>query len=83
MTLRITSKDWLLTIQMKDEKLKSIKEVLSSVEETPDEKQIHNDYKIKSERIYRKMDGKLKWVVPSAVKWRVVGGSHYGEEKTL
>jgi hypothetical protein len=87
-TTRISKEDWLLTMQLQDPKLRNIRKVLTEEPRTPEEKQLHVDYKLKNERICRKVDDKLLWVVPKPIRWRVVRGSHdemghYGEEKTL
>lgn len=38
--------------------------------ETPEERQVHHNYELKKERVFRKVSGNLKWVVPVGLKWR-------------
>lgn len=62
MALRIR-KDWLLTMQMIDEMLKRIGEILYRDPEKSKGKQVRADYEFNIERIYRLIDGTLRWVV--------------------
>ncbi|XP_071052109.1 uncharacterized protein [Onthophagus taurus] len=88
LTLHIDNSDWLLTMQLQDHKLKTILDILRKRPLTNEEKQIHEDYELKDNRICRKAKEGLRWVVPNEVRWRVIKGSHddmghYGLERTL
>lgn len=63
-------------------------DVLRKKTTEPCGKQLRQDYKMQGSRLYRKINGKLRYVVPSAVRWRVVKAAHddrghFGLEKTL
>lgn len=87
--LRVDTLDttqWLHTVQMTDPKLKLIKTVLS--QNNKDLKDICNNYVMKDDKLYRKIGDSLKWVVPSAARWRICQlchdeSGHFAVEKTL
>ncbi|KAL0832340.1 hypothetical protein ABMA28_001773 [Loxostege sticticalis] len=85
--LAIESEDWLITMQNANEEIQNIKRVL----EDPDTKNavdIHQNYKIKNGKIYRLVEGQLRWLVPRGVRWQLLQKNHdelghFGLEKTL
>lgn len=88
MRIDVTQTDWLVTMQQQDEKLLHIMNVLRGNAAADDKTQLLNDYKLKDHRLFRNVNGKLRWVVPSAVRWCVVKSAHddrghFGLEKTL
>lgn len=88
MRIDITTDDWVVTMQLQDDKLRHIVEVLRGSETTNESKQLHTDYVLKGNRLYRKCNDGHRWVVPNAVRWRVVKSAHddrghFGAEKTL
>ncbi|KAL0281608.1 UNVERIFIED_CONTAM: hypothetical protein PYX00_002543 [Menopon gallinae] len=83
MDISINDSDWLLAMQMQDEKLKTIHEALKTRKTLGKE-----DFVLKHGRVYRKEGETLKWVVPRTLAWRVIRASHddmghFGIEKTL
>lgn len=88
MRIDISPADWVMSMQQKDEKLLRIMNVLRGTLHTDDERQLAIDYELKDHRLYRKGDGQLRWVVPGAVRWRIVKHAHddrghFGLQKTL
>ena len=76
-SLRFNGADWLLTMQIQDERLKQIYQILKGGRrDTTEEKQINADYVIEENRICRKTEDGLKWVVPKGVISRVLEESH-------
>lgn len=84
----ITEDDWISVAQMRDERCKYIKEVLSRSPVDAEERSIHKDYQLKDNRVYKKDGNELKWVVPKFARKQVTdylhkGGGHLGAERTL
>lgn len=52
--LKIEESDWVLSAQMSDEKLKTIKDILSRPPSTGYEKEVHKNYVMRRDRMYRK-----------------------------
>lgn len=85
--LTVEKDDWISTVQMVDDEIKSIKTIL----ENPDIDKIvdvQNNYCLKNDRVFRKIDNDLRWVVPKSVRWQVLKMNHddvghFGFEKTL
>ncbi|CAD7078596.1 unnamed protein product [Hermetia illucens] len=77
--------DFLTTIQLQDMKLAvKVLQGMSSEQAT----QIRREYVYKNNRLYRKVDDQLRFVVPTAMRWRVVRTyhddmGHFAAEKTL
>lgn len=88
MRVDITQADWVATMQRHDKKLQRIMDALNGTIKVDDLQQLQTDYTIKKNRLFRKVDGQLRWVVPDAVRWRIVKSAHddrghFGLEKTL
>ncbi|CAH0723337.1 unnamed protein product, partial [Brenthis ino] len=89
--LNFTTEDWIATIQNNDEEIKRIKEILES-KNTKDTVDIYNNYQLKGLqtncKVYRNIDGGIRWVVPRGVRWQILRMNHddighFGFEKTL
>ncbi|CAH0713399.1 unnamed protein product, partial [Brenthis ino] len=85
--LNFTTEDWIATIQNNDEEIKRIKEILES-KNTKDTVDIYNNYQLKGGKVYRNIDGGIRWVVPRGVRWQILRMNHddighFGFEKTL
>lgn len=86
--IEISSTDWLITMQYQDEKLMAIVRALRGELLNENINQLKIDYELKDQRLFRKIGDARKWVVPKAVRWRVVMSAHddrghFGVEKTL
>lgn len=80
--------DWLATMQHEDPKLKDIFQSLAKKNDEPTTKENRKLFKIVNNRLFRIDGAHLKWVVPSAVRWRILqkchdARGHFGLEKTL
>lgn len=88
MRVHISQEDWVVSMQQQEEKLRAIMDVLRGTAQLDDERQLRTDYELKDNRLFRKCNGQLRWVVPGAVRWRVVKSAHddrghFGVQKTL
>lgn len=86
--VEISQFDWLATMQHKDEKLLEIMKILRGDLKSDRETQLKKEYVLQKNRLYRRLQDKLKWVVPKAVRWRIVKSchddvGHFGKEKTI
>jgi hypothetical protein len=85
----LTEGDWILAAQLQDEQIVRIRTILSSEEKSRDTKSYFDDYVLKNDRVYRKLEnGKTSWVVPKDVRWQVCRlchdqAGHTGIENTL
>ncbi|KAG6439129.1 hypothetical protein O3G_MSEX000509, partial [Manduca sexta] len=87
LSIETTEQDWIVTVQSADEEVKKIKEILSD----PDSKQvmdIHKNYRLKNNRVYRVVEDEIKWLVPKGVRWQILKMNHddvghCGYDKTL
>lgn len=89
--LAIDDDAWLSTVQEQDSEIQRIISILNDPD-TKDIVDIHKNYTIKNDRLYRVVIDKnnevnLKWVVPKSVRWQVVRMNHddvghFGFEKT-
>ncbi|KAK9702531.1 Integrase core domain [Popillia japonica] len=88
LSVRIDEDYWLITMQLQDPKLVEIRNTLARQPQNNTEKQMHTDYKLDRNRLYRKTESGTKWVVPKGIRWRVIKGchddmGHFGYDKTL
>lgn len=82
-----TDRDWIATVQTADEEVKKIKDILSD----PSSAQavdVHANYKLKNDLVYRIVGESIKWLVPKGVRWQILKMNHDdvghgGFEKTL
>lgn len=80
--------DWLATMQHQDPKLKLIFQTFALNQNEASDKENRKLFKIVNNRLFRIEGSQLKWVVPSAVRWRILKSchddrGHFGLEKTL
>lgn len=85
--LHIELGDLLLCAHLQDPEWKRIHEALSHKNSDEASRQIHNDYALKENRVFRKEAGGLRWAVPRAARQRIVkichdDIGHPGIEKT-
>lgn len=79
--------DWITTVQMADDEVRKIKHVLSDPGSS-DIAEVHKNYKLKNDRVYRIVNDEIKWLVPKGVRWQILKMNHddvghCGFEKTL
>lgn len=82
------SDDWLTTMQLQDADLRFIMGVLNNINTSENSNQIKTDYVLQNHRLFRKTEAGIKFVVPKAVRWRIVklchdDMGHFGLEKTI
>ncbi|CAH2229081.1 jg21182 [Pararge aegeria aegeria] len=87
MTLENGEEDWIVTVQSADEEVKKIREILSSPN-TEQIMDIHKNYKLKNNRVYRIIGEDIRWLVPKGVRWQILKMNHddvghCGFDKTL
>lgn len=87
LVLSITQEDWLLSIQLDDSELKRVRAILED-KNLSDVIEIKKNYEIKNNRLYRKINDQLKWVVPKSARFQICKLNHddighFSVEKTL
>jgi hypothetical protein len=85
--LNITQEDWLLSIQLNDPNIHRIRNILED-KQLSDAVDIKTNYTIKNNRLYRKVNDQLKWVVPKVARFQLCKLNHddighFSVEKTL
>nr|XP_029728007.1 uncharacterized protein K02A2.6-like [Aedes albopictus] len=88
MRLEIDEDDFLVTMQRQDPKLLEVMESLQQPIRNNYDRQTRHDYELVRNRLMRKVENELKWVVPERVRWRILKAyhddmGHMGEEKVL
>lgn len=68
--------DWLLTMQLQDERLREIINVLNGNSQSTQEQNIKSEYQLRNHRLYRKQPDGPRFVVPKGVRWRIVEFCH-------
>jgi len=86
--ISIDDDDWLQSVQLQDEQVSKIKTILGTSPTNNTDKQIHLDYRIVNNRVYRKINNEFKLFVPKGVRNRVLHKSHddrghYSRDRTL
>lgn len=86
--LRIEPYDWVLVAQLTDDKINAIKHILEKPATDEYAKQIHKDYKLKENRLYKVDAGKELWVVPKGLRREILRAchdemGHFSTNKTL
>lgn len=84
--MQIGEVHWLQSVQLSDPRLCHIKAILDA--KSSEAKEIRNNYEIKDGKIFRKVDGDLRWAVPRDAKWKILQqchdeAGHFAYEKTL
>lgn len=83
----ITQEDWLLSMQLNDPELKRIRNILEN-DQLSDVIEIKQNYILKNNRLYKKHNDTLKWVVPKCARFQLCKLNHdeighFSIEKTL
>lgn len=84
--MQIGDVHWLQSVQMSDPRLIYIKAVLDS--KSTEAKDIQDKYELKEGKIYKKINGELRWAVPKDARWKICQqchdeSGHFAFEKTL
>lgn len=66
LTVNTNTNDWLLTMQLQDEKLRQYINILNGTIKSPIEDTVKNDYKLRNHRLYKNQPDGPKFVVPKA-----------------
>lgn len=79
----VSQEDWLFSMQLQNKNICSIVDKYRSGDKT-----IGDEYEIDNGRLFRRVGGKLLWVVPKALRWRIVqdqhgNAGHLSVEKTV
>lgn len=84
----ITMDDWILTTQLVDKRCRYLTEVLQNTSKSNEEKQIHQEFKLIDNRIFKQTSSGIRWLVPKHARRQVVAYyhddvGHFGLEKVL
>ncbi|KAG6438788.1 hypothetical protein O3G_MSEX000225 [Manduca sexta] len=71
----ITEGDWLLSVQLQDPDICSIRDILQSGEAEAN-KQIFNEYELLGNKVYRRTEFGRRWLVPKQCIWFVIRANH-------
>ncbi|CAH2220926.1 jg25639 [Pararge aegeria aegeria] len=79
--------DWLTTVQLEDSEIQRIKKILTD-KEYNNLLEIHKNFVLKRERVYRITEDGLRWVVPKGCRWQILQKNHdeighFAFDKTL
>lgn len=85
--IQTSEQDWIMTVQTADEEVRNIKSILSD-SKSAEVADIHKNYQLKNDRVYRIVNDELKWLVPKTVRWQILKMNHddvghCGFDKTL
>lgn len=72
--MQISDVHWLQSVQMADPRLCHIKAVLDT--KCQESKDIQNNYVLKDGKIYKRVDGQLRWAVPRDARWKICQQCH-------
>ncbi|KYB29884.1 hypothetical protein TcasGA2_TC031567 [Tribolium castaneum] len=86
--LALDKADWVLAGQLTDPKIKELHNILSKPPSTEYKQNVHKNYALREERVYRNTTKGLQWVVPKGMRQQVVRAAHderghFAAEKTL
>lgn len=73
--MSITEGDWLLSVQLQDPSVCSIRDILLSGE-ADQHKKIFNEYELLGNRVYRRTEYGRRWLVPKQCIWQVIRSNH-------
>ena len=76
MNVNVCSEDWVLTMQIKDEKLMDIIRILKGELKSDQYRKIKSEYVLKNCRLYYITQSGLRLVIPKAVRWRIAKYCH-------
>ncbi|XP_043068710.2 uncharacterized protein [Drosophila bipectinata] len=68
----IDEADWLFAIQLQDERIRNIVTEMKGAKKTE-----NDEYVIEQDRLFRKYDNKLLWVVPKQLRYHILHERHY------
>lgn len=71
----ITEGDWLLSVQLQDSSICSIRDIILSGEAEL-HKKIFNEYEVLGNKVYRRTEFGRRWVVPKQSIWYVIRANH-------
>lgn len=71
----ITEGDWLLSVQLQDASICSIRDILQSGE-AESNKQIFNEYELLGNKVYRRTEFGRRWLVPKQCIWFIIRANH-------
>lgn len=74
-TITVTEGDWLLSVQLQDPGICSIRDILQSGEAETN-KQIFNEYDLLGNKVYRRTEFGRRWLVPKQCVWYVIRANH-------
>ena len=88
MSINMSEEDWLQVIQSQDAQICKLRDILKKKPTNREEKEVHENYLDKNGYIQRKIDGKVKIVIPKAGRFQMTQiyhdkMGHFGVEKTL
>jgi hypothetical protein len=73
--MSITEGDWLLSVQLQDAGICSIRDILLSGE-AESNKQIFKEYEVLGNKVYRRTEYGRRWLVPKSCIWHVIRANH-------
>lgn len=73
--MAINESDWLLSVQLQDPSICSIREILESGNAEPHRK-VFKDYELLGNKVYRKTEYGRRWLVPKKCIWQVIRANH-------
>lgn len=85
--MSITEGDWLLSVQLQDPGICSIREILLSGE-ADQHRKIFNEYELVGNKVYRRTEYGRRWLVPKECIWQIIRCNHddvghFAVDKTL
>lgn len=85
--LKVDVQDWIATVQSNDDEIRRIREILQD-NDTKHVVEVHNNYQLKDNRVFKTVNDGVRWVVPRGCRWQVLRMNHddighFGFEKTL
>lgn len=75
MSISIVESDWLLSVQLQDPNICSIKDILLTGE-AESHKQIFKNYELLGNKVYRRTEYGRRWVVPKQCIWQILRANH-------
>lgn len=85
--MEVTTSDWLSTVQDSDSEIQRKISILRDPN-TNDVIDVHSNYVVRNNKLYRKTEQGERWVVPKGVRWQILKQchddiGHFALEKTL
>lgn len=73
--MSITEGDWLLSVQLQDPSICSIRDILLSGDAEAN-KQIFNQYELLGNKVYRRTEYGRRWLIPKSCIWHIIRANH-------